>query len=109
MSEEMMKRIKDQVENNKIMIYMKGTPDMPMCGFSAKTVSLFHSYGVPFESANVLEDDDLRQSIKQFSNWPTIPQVYINGQFVGGSDICNELHMSGELKKMAEEAVKDVS
>ncbi|MEE9252349.1 MAG: Grx4 family monothiol glutaredoxin [Thermodesulfobacteriota bacterium] len=105
MSEDIVSKIQSQINENDIIIYMKGTPEMPQCGFSAQTVGLFKSYGVPFTSVDVLEDPEMRQSIKEFSNWPTIPQVYIKGQFVGGCDICNEMHASGELEKMAKSAV----
>ena len=105
MDQETLDKIKSQIENNDIVIYMKGTPDMPMCGFSAQTVNLFLSYGVPFKAVNVLEDPAIRQGIKEYSNWPTLPQVYIKGKFIGGCDICNELHARGELEKMAKEAV----
>ncbi|MEN9204865.1 MAG: Grx4 family monothiol glutaredoxin [Thermostichales cyanobacterium DRC_bins_46] len=79
--------IAQQVRDNKILIYMKGTPEMPMCGFSYATVQVFRSLGVPFTAINVLDDPEIRQGIKVFSNWPTIPQVYINGEFIGGNDI----------------------
>ncbi len=96
--------IKDQIQEditgNKVMIYMKGTPEAPMCGFSAQVVSVLKSYNVPFKARNILEDPELRQGIKDFTEWPTIPQVFINGEFVGGCDIVNELHGNGELKKL---------
>jgi monothiol glutaredoxin len=92
-----MERIRQEIESNKIVVYMKGTPDMPQCGFSAQTVQVMKELGVPYASRNVLEDAELRQAIKEFSNWPTIPQVYINGKFVGGCDIVTEMHERGEL------------
>jgi monothiol glutaredoxin len=101
-----MKKIQSQIEKNKVLIYMKGTREMPQCGFSAKTVSLFKSYGVPFETVDVLADPTLRESLKKFSNWPTFPQVYIDGKLVGGCDICLELHQRGELEPMAKAAVE---
>ncbi len=79
---------------------MKGTPQMPQCGFSATVVQILNAVGAPFHAVNVLEDTEVREGIKQFSNWPTIPQLYINGKFVGGCDITRELFESGELKKM---------
>ena len=93
-------RIQQQITDNKIMLYMKGTPDMPQCGFSAATVEVLQQLGVPFGSANVLEDPALRQGIKDFANWPTIPQLYVNGKFVGGCDIVLEMHQRGELEAM---------
>ncbi len=93
-------KIEAQIKNNKIMLYMKGTPDMPQCGFSAATVQILRSHGYPFASVNVLEDPDIRQGIKEFSNWPTIPQVYVNGEFIGGCDILQEMHQRGELGEL---------
>jgi monothiol glutaredoxin len=93
-------RIRHDIQSNKIMVYMKGTPEAPQCGFSAQTVQVLGELGVPFESRNVLEDPELRQAIKEFSNWPTIPQVYINGKFVGGCDVVTEMHERGELSEM---------
>jgi monothiol glutaredoxin len=98
-------KIEGQISNNKIMIYMKGTPNAPQCGFSAATVQIFRSFGTPFETADILQDPDLRQGIKEFSNWPTIPQVYINGEFIGGCDIVMEMHKRGELEPIAKEAI----
>ena len=97
-------RIQSAIRNNKIMIFMKGTPSFPQCGFSAATVQIFEQLGVPFGSADVLADQELREAIKRYSNWPTIPQVYINGKFVGGCDIVRELHESGELKTLLDHA-----
>ena len=98
-------KIKSQIQDNKIMLYIKGTPQQPMCGFSAAVVQVFNSLGQPYESANILEDNDLRQGMKEFSSWPTFPQVYIDGEFVGGCDIVMELNNRGELAKIVEEAV----
>ena len=93
-------QIDEQVKKNKIIIYMKGTPSFPMCGFSAATVEVLDSYDVPYESVNVLEDPAIREGIKRYSNWPTIPQVYINGELVGGCDIVREMYQSGELQEL---------
>ena len=83
------------------MLYMKGTPDFPQCGFSANVVGMLRACGVSkLSSVNVLEDPDVRQGIKEYANWPTIPQLYVNGEFVGGSDIVTEMYKSGELQKM---------
>jgi len=92
--------IKQQVLDNKIILYMKGTPDFPQCGFSAKSAQLLSACGAKFASVNVLEDSEIRQGIKEYSNWPTIPQLYINGQFIGGCDIMTELYQKGELQKL---------
>jgi len=106
MREEIRKKIESQINQNKILIYMKGTKEMPQCSFSARVVEIFKSYGVPFETVNVLADPELRQALKEFSNWPTFPQVYINGKFIGGCDICVEMDERGELEPLAREAVK---
>ena len=90
-------RIANDVRAHKILIFMKGTPDFPQCGFSAATIEAFNELGVSYETRNVLEDTELRQAIKEYSNWPTIPQVYIDGKFIGGSDIVTEMHANGEL------------
>ena len=94
------KQIESAVRNNKIMIFMKGNRNFPQCGFSAATVQVFEELGVPYETADVLQDMELREGVKQYSNWPTIPQVYINGKFVGGCDIIRELYESGELETL---------
>jgi monothiol glutaredoxin len=95
--------IKKQVEGNRVVLYMKGSPDFPQCGFSANAVQILRACGAgEFASVNVLENPDIRQGIKEYANWPTIPQLYINGEFVGGSDIMSEMFKSGELKKLLE-------
>ena len=96
--------IKQLVEGNKIVIFMKGTPQMPMCGFSAATCEVLKTLGVPFHSVNVLAAPAIREGIKQYTNWPTIPQVFIGGKFVGGCDIVREMHASGELAKLVSQA-----
>jgi len=96
-------RIKQQVTGNPVVLYMKGTPQFPQCGFSALTVQVLNACGVKeFASVNVLADAEIRQGIKEYANWPTIPQLYINGEFVGGSDIMREMYQSGELRKLLE-------
>eukprot|EP00941_MAST-03F_sp_MAST-3F-sp1_P000485 g485.t1 len=92
--------IEKSTKENKIMVFMKGTPEAPQCGFSGQVVRILHAEGVEFASANVLEDNDLREGIKTYSNWPTVPQVYIDGEFVGGCDIMTQLYQSGELEEM---------
>ncbi|CAM9403640.1 unnamed protein product [Ectocarpus fasciculatus] len=96
--------IKKQVESNPVMLYMKGTPAQPQCGFSKQVVSILHSQGVSFSSVNVLDYPPLREGIKTFSEWPTIPQLYVKGEFVGGCDILTQLHQSGDLETMFKEA-----
>ncbi|KAB8319138.1 Grx4 family monothiol glutaredoxin [Tolypothrix campylonemoides VB511288] len=105
MTPEIKERIDNLVQQNKILVFLKGTKLMPMCGFSNNVVQILNTLGVPFETVNVLDDYELRQGIKDYSNWPTIPQVYINGQFVGGSDILIELYQKGELQQMVEVAL----
>ena len=97
-------KIKKQIAENPIILYMKGNAEMPMCGFSAKAVNLLKSCGVKFATVDVLQDDDLRQNIKIFSNWPTIPQLYVQGEFIGGSDIMTEMHETGELQQLVKAA-----
>jgi monothiol glutaredoxin len=93
--------IKNQVTGHKVVLYMKGSPDFPQCGFSANAVNILRSCGVnELFTVNVLENPEIRQGIKQYANWPTTPQLYVNGEFVGGSDIVTEMFQSGELKKM---------
>ncbi|MCW5575813.1 MAG: Grx4 family monothiol glutaredoxin [Burkholderiales bacterium] len=93
--------IKSQVTSHKVVLYMKGSPDFPQCGFSANAVNVLRACGVnEMFTVNVLENPEIRQGIKEFANWPTIPQLYIDGEFVGGSDIVTELYQSGELQKM---------
>ena len=96
-------KIKQQVTGNPVVLYMKGTPQMPQCGFSALAVQALNACGVnQFFSVNVLENPDIREGIKQYANWPTIPQLYVNGEFVGGADIVKEMYHSGELQKLLE-------
>ena len=99
-------RIQSDITTNAVMLYMKGDATFPQCGFSARVVQILNHLGVPFATANVLEDAGLRQGIKDFSNWPTVPQLYVKGEFVGGSDIVTEMFQSGELETlMAEKGI----
>ena len=91
-------KIDEQVKSNDVFLYMKGTPDFPMCGFSGRVVQILNYLGVDFNSANVLEDQELREGIKAYANWPTIPQLYVKGEFVGGADIVTEMFQAGELQ-----------
>jgi len=96
-------RIHEQVTSHPVVLFMKGTPQMPQCGFSQLAVQVLNACGVQqFHSVNVLADAEIRQGIKEYANWPTIPQLYVNGEFVGGSDIMREMYQSGELQKMLE-------
>jgi len=94
-------KIRKQVSENRVVLYMKGTPDAPMCGFSAAAVQILEAAGAEdVATVNVLADPEIRQGIKDFSSWPTIPQLYVNGEFVGGADIIREMYQSGELQKL---------
>ena len=93
--------IRDQIAKNRVVLYMKGTPQFPQCGFSATATEILRRCGVDeFASYNILQDEALRQGIKEFSNWPTIPQLYVDGEFVGGCDIMREMYQSGELQQI---------
>lgn len=105
MTPELKTRLDDLVQTNKIMVFMKGNKLMPQCGFSNNVVQILNMLGAPYETVDVLDDYDIRQGIKEYSSWPTIPQVYINGEFVGGSDIMIELYQNGELQQMVEVAL----
>ena len=96
-------RIQHEIDSNRVMLYMKGSPLFPMCGFSGKVVEILKSLNVEFGSADVLQDMDLRQGIKEFSDWPTLPQLYVDGKFVGGCDIVMEMFDSGELQKILQD------
>ena len=96
--------IKSAVDTNEVMLFMKGTPQFPQCGFSSQVVQILNYLEVPYQSMNVLEDDEVRNGIKAFSNWPTIPQLYVKGEFVGGCDIIREMFQSGELSSHLAEA-----
>ena len=102
---ELKKRIETidkEVKENKVILYMKGDKDMPQCGFSSQVVQVLNLMGIKFETRNVLEDDYLREGIKQYSDWPTIPQLYVNGEFIGGCDIIMEMYENGDLKTAVE-------
>jgi monothiol glutaredoxin len=92
--------IDSEVKGNDVVLFMKGTPQFPMCGFSGQVVQILDHLGVPYKGLNVLESDELRQGIKSFSSWPTIPQLYVKGEFVGGCDIIREMFQSGELQAL---------
>ncbi|HEY2515416.1 MAG TPA: Grx4 family monothiol glutaredoxin [Polyangiaceae bacterium] len=103
-------RIRDAIEKNKVLLFMKGTKSFPQCGFSSRVVEVLKREGVPFETVNVLADPEIREGIKAYSNWPTIPQLYVAGKFVGGCDIVSEMHANGELaKELAAAGAKPLS
>ena len=104
MDAQLKSRIETLVGSSPVFIFMKGSKLMPQCGFSNNVVQIFHSLGVPFETFDVLSDMEIRQGIKEFSNWPTIPQVYLNGEFLGGSDIMIEMYQDGSLAEEIEKA-----
>ncbi|MDG2307321.1 MAG: Grx4 family monothiol glutaredoxin [Candidatus Binatia bacterium] len=106
MAENAADRIQKTIDDNRVVIYMKGTPTFPMCGFSAATIEIFNEIGVPYETVDVLTDPEIREGIKRFSEWPTIPQVYVKGEFVGGCDIIREMHESGELAPLVQQALQ---
>jgi monothiol glutaredoxin len=95
--------IQAQIDANPVLLFMKGTPMFPQCGFSARVIQILKHAGVPFKTVNVLEDQEIREGIKAFSNWPTIPQLYVKGEFIGGCDIVTEMYQSGELQTLLAE------
>ena len=104
MADEILSQIKKDIESNPIVVFTKGTKEMPMCGFSARTIALFKEIGRPFKTVDILPDPRIRQTLSAYSNWPTIPQVFIAGKFVGGCDIVTEMHQKGELQPLVEAA-----
>ncbi len=101
---DVIERIKDQLSSHPVVLYMKGTPDFPQCGFSAQTVQVIKDCGVQFMYMNIFEDQEVREALKEYSNWPTYPQLYINGELIGGCDIVMDLYSKGELKTLLEAA-----
>ncbi len=93
-------RIEEQLESNQVMLYMKGSPDFPQCGFSGQTVAALKAIGKPFAYVNIFEDPEIREGLKQYSNWPTFPQLYVKGELIGGCDIVIEMFESGELQNL---------
>jgi len=100
---EVVERIKQQLQSKPVVLFMKGTPDFPQCGFSAQTVAALRACGAEFAHVNIFEDPELREALKAFSNWPTYPQLYVNGELVGGCDIALEMYRSGELKQLLQD------
>ena len=103
---DVLERIKQQVETHPVIIYMKGTPQLPQCGFSSRTAEALKSLGIEFAYVNVLSDPEIFQNLPRFADWPTFPQVYVSGELIGGCDITLEMHESGELEKLARSAVE---
>jgi monothiol glutaredoxin len=99
-TEQLRQRITETIAKDKVMLFMKGNPQMPQCGFSAAVVGMLKEVGAPFSSHNILSDPELREGLKEFSSWPTYPQLYVDGKLVGGADIVRELHAKGELAKL---------
>jgi monothiol glutaredoxin len=97
------KRIEEQLKSHDILLYMKGTPDFPQCGFSGQAVAALNAIGKPYAFVNIFEDEEVRQGLKEYSNWPTFPQLYVKGELIGGSDIVVEMYHSGELKQLLED------
>jgi len=100
MSDSIQQQIDEVIKNNDILLFMKGTPQMPQCGFSQRVCAILQAHGVPFAAINVLLDPAVREGIKVYSDWPTIPQLYVNGEFIGGCDIVSEMHEDGELEAL---------
>lgn len=96
-------RIEEQLSSNDVLLYMKGTPDFPQCGFSGQTVAALNAVGKPYAYVNIFEDPEVREGLKEYSNWPTFPQLYVKGELIGGCDIVVEMYQSGELQKLLEE------
>jgi monothiol glutaredoxin len=107
MAEEVLQAIKQAVSENNVVLFMKGTPDFPQCGFSAATVQILRENGFPFVTMDVFSHPEFRQTLKEFSNWPTFPQLYVRGELIGGADIVKEMHERGELKPLLESAVQE--
>lgn len=106
MNDDTKSHIQSLVDQHKVLIFMKGTRHFPQCGFSAATIDVFNALGVPYETVDVLSDMTIRDGIKEFSNWPTIPQVYVDGKFIGGCDITLEMHQKGELEPLVKKVVE---
>ncbi len=97
-------KIKQQIADNKVILYMKGNAELPLCGFSSRAIQILKSCGAPFATIDVLQDEEIRQAIKTYSNWPTIPQLYVNGEFIGGCDIMADMFEAGELQQLIKDA-----
>jgi monothiol glutaredoxin len=107
MDQQILEEIKKEIAANRIVLFTKGTKEAPMCGFSARTIAVFKELGKPFKTIDILPDPRIRQTLSAYSNWPTVPQVFINGKFIGGCDIVAEMYQKGELQPIVEEAFKN--
>lgn len=101
--EDIQKKIADEVQNNRIILYVKGNREQPMCGFSKAVMDIFNRLNVPYETRDVLADPEVREGVKQFTQWPTIPQIFVGGKFIGGCDIVREMYSNGELQKLVQQ------
>ncbi|TLS68532.1 Grx4 family monothiol glutaredoxin [Mariprofundus erugo] len=108
MTSPVLKQIDKIVKENNVVLFMKGTPDFPQCGFSQRVAAILNTYDIPYAAVNVLLSDEVRQGIKDYSDWPTIPQLYVKADFIGGCDIVSEMHATGELKELLAPLKKDV-
>ncbi len=106
---DVLERIKQQIEQNPVLLYMKGTPSFPQCGFSGRAVQVLQACDVEFSYVNIFEDQEIRENLKRYSNWPTFPQLFINGELIGGSDIILELYEAGELQKILPQESKQAN
>ena len=106
MSEQVLEKIKSELNNNKMVLFMKGTPEEPQCGFSAATVQILKGFSYPFKGVDILSNPDIREALPDYSHWPTFPQLFVDGKLVGGCDIVHEMRDSGELEKLLNEAFK---
>lgn len=106
---DVVERIKAELASSPIVLFMKGTPDFPQCGFSAQTVAALRAVGAEFKAINIFEEPELREALKRYSNWPTYPQLYVNGELVGGCDITLEMYQNGELKQLVQETAAKAS
>ena len=102
-------RIEDQLKSHDVLLYMKGTPDFPQCGFSGQAVAALNAIGRPYAYVNIFEDPEVREGLKEYSNWPTFPQLYVKGELIGGCDIMVEMYNSGELKELVEGATAEAA
>ncbi|MEE4161521.1 MAG: Grx4 family monothiol glutaredoxin [Woeseiaceae bacterium] len=109
MSNDVNSRIEQQLKSHDVLLYMKGSPDFPQCGFSGQAVAALNAIGRPYAFVNIFEDPEIREGLKTYSNWPTFPQLYVKGELIGGSDIVIEMYQSGELKTLVEEATAEAA
>lgn len=109
MSRDILKEVEQEVKANKVLLYMKGTPDQPQCGFSFKVIQILSEIGKPFAYVNILADEEKRQAVKEYAKWPTFPQLYVGGELVGGCDIVTEMHENHELEQLMQETLAETA